>query len=93
VTIQAVRAGLLAPAARIGDRRRYTAAALDRDPEGQEAWRTYAATKLAEFREEIARLEPAATVLEHTLACPAPSLAECPTFAELVRHVGGRQGA
>jgi DNA-binding transcriptional MerR regulator len=103
------RAGLLAPVTRIGDRRRYAAAAvdrvglirlcqdagfgigeirvlLDRDPEGREAWRTYAATKLAEVREEIARLESAATVLEHTLACPAPSLADCQTFAKLVQH-------
>ena len=103
------RAGLLAPSGRVGDRRRYTAdavdrvglirlcqdagfgigeirALLDRDPRGQEAWRARAAAKLAEVREEIARLESAATVLEHTLACPEPSLAECPTFGRLVRH-------
>jgi DNA-binding transcriptional MerR regulator len=96
------RAGLLAPVTRIGDRRRYTAAAVDRVGLIR-LW-------LAEIREEIARLESAATVLEHTLACPAPSLADCQTFARLVQHraagaplpadqrpagrhgVGGRQG-
>jgi DNA-binding transcriptional MerR regulator len=102
------RAGLLAPATRVDDRRRYTPAAadrvgfirlcqdagfgigeirsiLERRPQG-DAWRATAARKLADVRARIDRLETAATVLEHTLACPEPQLADCPRFAESVRR-------
>jgi DNA-binding transcriptional MerR regulator len=59
-------------------------AVLDDDPLGTGAWKTHAERKLAEVRRRIAELQAAASMLEHTLACPAPSLAECTTFTSFV---------
>jgi DNA-binding transcriptional MerR regulator len=59
-------------------------ALLDSDPDGREAWQAAAASKLDEVRATIARLLAAEDVLEHMLACPHPSLAECPSFTRFV---------
>jgi len=61
-------------------------ALLDEDPLGTDAWKTHAENKLAETRRRIAALEAAASMLEHTLACPAPSLSECTTFTTFITH-------
>jgi DNA-binding transcriptional MerR regulator len=61
-------------------------ALIERDPRGEEAWRSIAERKLADVRAQIARLEDAATVLQHVLGCPEPALADCPSFAAHVHH-------
>jgi DNA-binding transcriptional MerR regulator len=53
------------------------------DPTGRD-WRPTVEAKLAEVRREIAQRQAAEAFLEHVLACPHPSLAECPVFAGLV---------
>ena len=58
---------------------------LDTDPEGGGAWRVAGKQKLADLRDQIARLEAAAEFVEHVLHCPHPSLSACPTFAAFVR--------
>jgi len=57
---------------------------LDSDPEGRSGWQSAAASKLDEVRAAIARLQAAEDVLEHMLACPHPSLTECPSFTRFV---------
>jgi len=59
-------------------------ALLDEDPLATEAWKAHAEKKLTEVRQRIADLESAASMLEHTLACPAPTLSACPTFTSFV---------
>jgi DNA-binding transcriptional MerR regulator len=61
-------------------------ALLAEDPHGQGIWRVSAEAKLVDIEAHIARLQSAAEILRHTLACPHPSLAECPTFAAFVRQ-------
>jgi DNA-binding transcriptional MerR regulator len=58
---------------------------LAADPVGGGPWRDRAEAKLAEVRAEVARLQEVAATLEHVLACPAPTLGTCPTFAGVVR--------
>lgn len=60
-------------------------ALLASDPLGKDAWKDVAGNKLAEIEERISHLQDAAVLLRHTLDCPAPSLAECETFAACVR--------
>lgn len=64
---------------------------LATDPDGTGEWRARATRKLAEVRERIAELESAASLLEHTLACPERSLSQCSTFRSFVhgRATGG----
>ena len=59
---------------------------LEVDPSGTVEWQARASSKLAEVRARIATLEATATLLEHTLACPAPSLSECSTFTSFVER-------
>ena len=59
---------------------------LEVDPTGTGEWRARASSKLAEVRARIATLEATATLLEHTLACPAPSLSQCSTFTSFVER-------
>lgn len=58
---------------------------LATDPDGQGPWRQAAEAKLAEIQAQISRLEAARELLQHTLACPEPSLSVCPTFTTFVR--------
>lgn len=60
-------------------------ALLDDDALGTDGWKAPAERKLEDTRRRIVELEAAASMLEHTLACPAPSLSECPTFTAFVR--------
>jgi DNA-binding transcriptional MerR regulator len=61
-------------------------ALLAEDPHGQDIWRESAEDKLTDIEAHIARLQSAAELLRHTLSCPRPSLAECPTFTAYVHH-------
>lgn len=58
---------------------------LATDPRGEGPWRAQGEAKLAEIRQQVARLQTAADFLEHGLKCPHPSLAECPTFTAFMR--------
>ena len=49
-----------------------------------DAWKAHAERKLDELHHRIAELQAAASMLEHTLACPAPSLSVCTTFNAFV---------
>ncbi len=51
--------------------------------------------KLAELTERRAQLDTAILTIEHTLRCPHPVQAECPTFLELLDEIlpGGPVGA
>jgi DNA-binding transcriptional MerR regulator len=64
---------------------------LDADPPGTGAWKAHAEKKLVETRQRIVELQAATALLEHTLACPEPSLGVCPTFTAFVdwRSSGG----
>jgi DNA-binding transcriptional MerR regulator len=61
------------------------------DPQGGVDWNEAGRRKLLELRTQIERLQQAAEFLEHLVACPHPSLSECPTYAGLVhwRAEGG----
>lgn len=58
---------------------------LATDPLGGDDWKDMTRDKLAEVEATLARLQVAADMLRHTLACPHPSLSECPSFAAFVR--------
>jgi DNA-binding transcriptional MerR regulator len=62
-----------------------TRALLTDGPGEISTWKQRAPEKLAELRTRIAEAERAAQVLEHAMACKAPSLLECPTFRAGVR--------
>jgi DNA-binding transcriptional MerR regulator len=60
-------------------------ALLDVDPHGGQEWRAAGHAKLIELGAQIERLHRAAAFLEHLVACPHPSLDECPTYSGFVR--------
>jgi DNA-binding transcriptional MerR regulator len=66
-------------------------ALLEVDPHGGDEWREAGRAKLVELRDQIERLHRAAEFLEHLVACPHPSLSECPTYSGFVhwRAEGG----
>lgn len=49
-------------------------------------WRSRAEQKIAQMKDEIARLQAAVEGLQHTLTCPHPSLSACPVFTAHVTH-------
>lgn len=51
------------------------------------AWRAFAARKSEELRQRIAQEEAAREAIEHSLACPADGLLDCPTFWQTVEGV------
>lgn len=56
-------------------------------PLTRDDWRPRAERKVAELRDQIARLQTAVDSLEHSLSCPHPALTECPSF---IAHVQAR---
>jgi len=60
-------------------------ALLATDPDGGDEWKSMGEAKLAELEATIVRLQVAAELLRHTLACRYPSLSECPSFTAFVR--------
>jgi DNA-binding transcriptional MerR regulator len=60
-------------------------ALLEVDPDGLSAWEDLGRQKLAEVEATIVRLQAAADLLRHSLACRYPSLGVCPSFAAYVR--------
>jgi DNA-binding transcriptional MerR regulator len=64
------------------------ASIVDADGNVDPGWRDVARTKLAELEEQIAYAERAKLLIEHTIACPHPTPAQCPAFMGFVaEHV------
>jgi DNA-binding transcriptional MerR regulator len=61
---------------------------IDADGRVSADWRDAARAKLAELEEQIAFAQRAKLLIEHTIACPHPTPAQCPVFISFVgEHV------
>lgn len=60
------------------------AALVDADGHVSPDWRDRARAKQEHLRQELASIERALTMLQHTIDCPHPSLHDCPIHAAVV---------